>query len=660
MSEAGSSVSTTATTTTSPNSVFYGAATAYTIQFMPDVAGDLDLVSFIVPAGSGSTVSAPITLAGTTSAGNIYIAAVSNLADAMITTTGTLTATSAASVGGNIVLSAGGGIASALPGAPSGAVVDAALGAASADQGASVTASGPITLTDNISAGVNALTLSSGAAISQSGGVITAGTLNASATTGITLNDANAVTSLGAVSNFTFPTSGGISFTNAGSLALSANITAYGQTVSLVSNTGALTQSAGVISADTLNASAATGISLNGANNIGFLGIVTNSTSGGIGVTDAYTLTLSDNLTAAGQTVNLVSSAGQVLQSGGIITAGTLNVASQLGVGLPSANAVTNLGAVSSSAVGGIGFTNAGNLILTGNLSAPGLPIGLTSNTGSITQASGIITADAFGVSAATGITLNDANVVTSIGMGTTSGAISFTNAGDFSLGDDVFAPSQSVSLTSNTGAITQAAGAVIIAGTLNASAKTGITLNGANAVALGVVSNSTSGGISAADAGSLALTGNVTAAGQAVSLTAYTGALTQSAGVITATTLNASAVTGVTLGGANAVTNLGAISNTQSGGIGIADAGDMTLTGAVSAPAQAVALASNTGAINQAGGVITANTLTASAVTGLSLRTDANQVTNVGSLTNTPSGGMYFTKVGDINMTTNIAEACQ
>ena len=55
------------------------------------------------------------------------------------------------------------------------------------------------------------LTATSGA-ISQTSGIITAGTLNASAGTGVTLNDANAVSNLGTVGNSPFTATTGFSF----------------------------------------------------------------------------------------------------------------------------------------------------------------------------------------------------------------------------------------------------------------------------------------------------------------------------------------------------------------------------------------------------------------------------------------------------------------
>ncbi|HEY5290586.1 MAG TPA: filamentous hemagglutinin N-terminal domain-containing protein, partial [Caulobacteraceae bacterium] len=91
--------------------VLYAAASAYSITFAPNAHNDLDLFSFVVPAGGGTGSTTPMTLAGTTSAGNVYIAAVNQAAVVgAVVAPGAITATTAGGSNGDIVLSAGGGL----------------------------------------------------------------------------------------------------------------------------------------------------------------------------------------------------------------------------------------------------------------------------------------------------------------------------------------------------------------------------------------------------------------------------------------------------------------------------------------------------------------------------------------------------------------------
>lgn len=113
--------------------VLFGAAEEYTITFAPDADGDLDLLSWTVPAEAmGSDAATPIALAGTTSGGNVYLGAVSRriATTAAINIDGTVTANGASASGdGDIVLSAGSGITSGAPAAALGRNVNLTLAA---------------------------------------------------------------------------------------------------------------------------------------------------------------------------------------------------------------------------------------------------------------------------------------------------------------------------------------------------------------------------------------------------------------------------------------------------------------------------------------------------------------------------------------------------
>ncbi|QXQ06360.1 filamentous hemagglutinin N-terminal domain-containing protein [Sphingosinicellaceae bacterium] len=140
--------------------VLYGAAQAYTVRFMQEASNDLDLLDFEVPGlTAGSTAALPLQLAGTTAAGNVYIASVSraDAVRAVLDAQGDIGAVSAGLEGGTIVLTAGGGIANraAAPLFTDGINRQdiSATGAISAAHDVTVTATGDINLPGTVTAG---------------------------------------------------------------------------------------------------------------------------------------------------------------------------------------------------------------------------------------------------------------------------------------------------------------------------------------------------------------------------------------------------------------------------------------------------------------------------------------------------------------------------
>ena len=504
-----------------------------------------------------------------------------------------------------------------------------------------------LTLVGDVSAPGQAVNLTSlYGSLSQTGGVITAGVLTASALYGIAFNDANAVTSLGALTN---AYTGGISFTNGGDFALTDDLTAAGQTVNIASMTGAVSQTGGVIFADTLTGSAANGFTLNQTNEVTFLGAVSNTGSGGISFTNDGDINLIGDISAPGQAVNLVSMNGALIQSLGAITAGTLNLSAITGIDLSDANFTDQLGTVSTTS-GDVVFVNDGNLTLTGDIDVAGQNVSLRSNTGTLSQSGGVITAGALSASGATGLSLTSANEVTTLGVldNGAYGGIAYASAGDISLANDLNGFGEAVSLTALSGAVTQATGEILTAGTLNVAATNGVTLNGANAVThLGAVSVA-AGGVSLNDTVNLSLTGAIQASGQTIGLNGA-ASVTQLAGSVTAGALTVSAVDGISLN--NVSGSLGALTNSTLGGVNLSsESGDLVLAAGISAPGQTVSLSSVTGAVDQTGGIITADGLTASAVAGITLN-DGNAVGVVSGLANTGSGGISFTNAGDFTV---------
>ena len=140
--------------------VLYGAAQRYTVRFMQEAGNDLDLLDFEVPGlTAGTTAAMPLQLAGTTTAGNVYVASV-NRADAVravLDAQGDIGAVSAGLEGGTIVLTAGGGIANraAAPLLTNGLQrqdIDAS-GTINGSRDVSVTATGDINLPGTVTAG---------------------------------------------------------------------------------------------------------------------------------------------------------------------------------------------------------------------------------------------------------------------------------------------------------------------------------------------------------------------------------------------------------------------------------------------------------------------------------------------------------------------------
>ena len=141
-------------------SVLYGAAQSYTVRFSRETGDDLDLLDFEVPGLTAGTAAAlPLQLAGTTSAGNVYVASVgrADAVRAVITTSGEIGAVTAGLEGGTVVLTAGGGIAgrAAAPLSTGGAFAQAiqGTGTITADRGITATATGDIALASLSTAG---------------------------------------------------------------------------------------------------------------------------------------------------------------------------------------------------------------------------------------------------------------------------------------------------------------------------------------------------------------------------------------------------------------------------------------------------------------------------------------------------------------------------
>ena len=273
-------------------------------------------------------------------------------------------------------------------------------------------------------------------------------------------------------------------------------------------------------------------------------------------------------------------------------------------------------------------------MTLSASLTAAGGTVDLVS-AGSLTQTAGIITTSTLtGSSTAGGASLTRANL-----FDTLAGFID-TGAGNLSITD-----AKATGLT--------------VTGGVDAGAGDTLTLT------------TTSGG-------PLTLAATLTAAGAAVDLVSA-GALTQTAGIITTSTLTGSSTGGASLTDANLFDTLAGFTNSGAGSVSITDAqaSGLTVTGVVDSGAGntltlttaggPLTLAANltavggtvdlvsAGSLIQTAGVVTTGTLTGSATGGASL-TGANLFDTLAGLTNTGAGAVSIVDAKASGLTVNTA----
>lgn len=447
-------------------------------------------------------------------------------------------------------------------------------------------------LTGDIAATNLTLLAQNGGIAQNAGTTIAAGTLNATANGDIMLDQANAVTTVSGLNASLFTTGHNISFRNAGDVTLGGVVDATGGTLRLTSNTGGISQNSGAsvyIRADQLFLSGASDLLLNSTgNNIATLGGAS-STNGGILYRDANGFDIAGNITATSGGASLrTASAGSITQSGGVIDVDYLGV-----ITIGSGNSVT----------------------------------------------------------------LNQANRIRRLIATAGNGTLSINSTTDVLIDQSVYF--DTISLRSG-GAITQSNTGSFAAGTANLSAVTGINLPGASFIGnnsiqnFGTITNTASGGINIVSySGShTSLTGDISAAGQTVSITDVAGYILQTGGVITADTLNLSATGGINVGDANQVSNLGAMSGA---GLSFANAGSFNVTQSIDMTGAHLNLMSNSGAITQnAGTTLTADTMALNAGTTISQGTGATL--HATSLSLTSGGNASLGEANDFTTLTDLA----
>jgi filamentous hemagglutinin family protein len=384
--------------------------------------------------------------------------------------------------------------------------------------------------------------------------------------------------------------------------------------------TGGVTQSAGTITAGSLTGSAAGDVSLTLPNSIASVGSFTVG-AGDFSLTDTGNLGIAGPLTAA----NISLSSPTITATGSLGATGILTL---------------------TAGSGGIAL-NTGEIL-------SGATVDLSASGGGVTQAaSGVITATMLQSTSGVTGTVNlagSANAIAGVGsFAVTSGDFGLFDAGALNMAGRVSAANialdaSTISIGGTLNATTSVAlgagaGGISETGSINAGTLTsigtiigGATLTGSNAIAaLGTVFVS-GGDFSLTDSGSLSVAGLVSGpnvvlsagtidiAGRlnavtSVSLTAASGALTESTGNIITPILTGSAGTSASLNGGNTIATLGSFS--ANGGVSLSDSRDLSVIGPVSSAAGTVVINDGTAALTLPGAISAqAATLTAGSIT--------------------------------------------
>ncbi|MDO8954133.1 MAG: YDG domain-containing protein, partial [Gammaproteobacteria bacterium] len=503
------------------------------------------------------------------------------------------------------------------------------------------------------------------------------GVTNATGYVNVLANSTNTNTGILTVSGNIGAGSNVVSLTNASTAIGAANAinltggTLTAGTLNILSSSGAINQTSGVINASGITTIIAEGagtnnsISLNNASN-NFNRIIVNDTIAGT----AGDVTLSDvnalELGGVKSNALTVTTSGALTQQTGtaITSTGAANFAagSLNDITLNNANNFTSVGITSGN---NVSITDVNILTLAASTISGTLGV---NTTGDLTQ-SGILTvagATTLAVGAANNITLNSANNFSSISVASGNN-VSITDANSLTLDASTVSGTLGVNTT---GAITQS-GVLTVTGatTLAAGSLNDIALNSANdfssigitsgnnvsitdANILTLAASTISGTFGVNTAGAITQSGALTVSG-ATALAAGTGnniTLTTGTnnfiGAVNVTSANTVSITDV-----NALT-LGAITTsslTATTGLTANAGGLLSLTGAINSGAANISLTSTTGGISATGGTITASgttTLAAGVANDISL----NGANDFGTLAITSGNSV---SVSDANILT-------
>ncbi|WP_216851130.1 hypothetical protein, partial [Acidisphaera sp. L21] len=590
--------------------------------------------------------------------------------------------------------------------------------------GGTLSVTGPVTDTASIGLAVTgnlslagtltapALTTTATGAISQPGGSVQVTTLAGSAASASFGQVANKVTTLGA-----FTSKAGFSLSDAAPLTVAGAVT--GTAITILDD-GLSFGTAGSIAAPggtvQLAALSTAGLTVGGGSGISGTSPVTAATLV-LGTPTGGPLTITGAFNLSGSTTLDLESAGAISETGaGGIAANTLGGAGA-SAALTGANAIGTLAGFTTTA--GFALTNgqgltvagplaaasaafnvAGDLALTGTISAPSLSLVAT---GAVTQTAGSITTASLTGSAGSLSLTSSTNAIGNVGPYTATTSFTLTDgqsltvagaidppdvtmnvAGDLTLHSSVTGATVTLNAT---GAITEgAAGSVaatVLTGSANSAAfsssnavatlgdfttKAGFSL--VNTTALGVAGTvSDAASISLSSVGPLTLTGTIAApttrlvamagrglagdivqtAGSVTGSTllslAASGAITQSGGAMTAATLTGGSGGATTLtSGGNAIATLASFSS--NGGFALADGSTLSVTGPVTDSAS-IGFAVN-GDLSLAG-ILTAPILTTAATGAISQPGGSVQVTTLTGSAGSASFGQTANNVSTL-----------
>lgn len=517
------------------------------------------------------------------------------------------------------------------------------------------TTTGNVTYIDTTALDLAASTVTGNLDVTAASGNLTdSGIVDVSGTGTFTTTTSNATITLnqlavdGALSANTTGASGDVALTNATGVNLAAST--IGGILDVVASTGNITDSGAV----TISGAGASAFTTQGSNaditldttdtSAGSIGVITTGATGDASITSSAAInldasTLGGNLTLIGDDIDLVGGAGNVLSSGGsaTITLNSLNAGTTIGVGTGAGSLsidATDLAGIGAF-FGGINIGNAagtaaltigdatlplsttftmtgagGSIVTTGGttLSAPGSN-NLTLNAGSVSlagtmnagtgtirivsagavnQTAGSISATGLGVRAAGAVTLNQSNSVTTFAASSSGGgsAVQYTDASGLDLGT------------------ISALGAF--------SATSGVTTS--------------NGDVLVSTGGALTIPQSISA-GTGTARLASTGAVTQSGGSITASSLGVRGGGAITLNQAS--NNAGTLAaTTSSGNVSYVDADALTI-GSVSSSGSFAAVSGVTSAgtlsVSTPGALTINNNVTAPTSATLSSDTDGN-----------------------------------
>ncbi len=573
---------------------YVDGAGALTIGTVAGTVGVTSTNGDVTIEATGGTMNVASTVVATSADGDITLRAAGNLSVAAALTASSSTGrVTVRSLGGSVVESAGGVISAAellalaetnIDIAQSGNTVGASGFAARADTGFVVFINGgaieldEVGILNGVTAGGAVVIATTTGNVSQTAnGIITAGAGLGLAVPGgsIILDQANLISGNVAVVNtgggsVTIRNTGNINIGTVGPIATAGTSvpqlngitasTAAGKFVSLISDTGTVTQSAGVanrilggeLRATTNNRNVTLGNTANEFTKVGNVnlgdgqltvydskdGLELSSpvvANGGVILTTQGTFTLPGSITVANGDISLRS------LGSGITLSSTLSATSgQVRLDADGGSIAQSGGTISA---GSLLATASGSVTISGTLSVANGLVQLDATGGIIEQAGGTITAESLIARAAGNVQLaQSGNAVGTIAGSSSTGGFSYSGKTGVAIGKLLDAAGASVSgITTKAGTgtvrlevaegdVTQVGGAPITAGSLLVKAPGGSVLLGTVVNTVTNVTGSAADGFNIQTSGALVVAGTGIDAGGNITLTSTQGSISQAA----------------------------------------------------------------------------------------------------------------------------------